>query len=80
MKKYITNSSEFEAEELLACPFCGSDPEIKFIGNDYTKSRKAEIKCTNAFCGVIAISAGIRANSEQVGRWVIEKWNIRTSL
>lgn len=64
-------------EELLTCPFCGSDPKIKFIGNDYTKTRKVEIKCSNAFCSATIIKGGIRANHKQVASWVIEIWNKR---
>lgn len=32
---------------LLECPFCGGQPDIFHIGNDFTKTRKIKIKCNN---------------------------------
>jgi len=74
---YYSNGGEFEADELLPCPFCGSDPKLTFIGNDYTKSRKVEIKCKNINCRIKTTTAGIRADHEQVALWSIEIWNKR---
>lgn len=42
---YANSNSGFEADELKKCPFCGDIPEIIFIGNNHTKSRKVTIKC-----------------------------------
>ena len=72
---YYTNSGEFEAEKLLPCPFCGGEPEFITIGNDYTKSRKAQIKCKK--CIVKRTTGAIRNNLEWCGRKAIEAWNER---
>jgi len=72
---YSTNSGEFKADKLLPCPFCGGEPEFYTIGNDYTKSRKAEIKCTK--CMVKRTTGAIRQDLEWCGRKAIEAWNQR---
>lgn len=74
---YQTNTGEFVAEKLLPCPFCGGEPEFVTIGNDYTKSRKAEIKCTKCFCK--RTTGAIHNNLEWCGRRAIELWNKRTA-
>lgn len=74
---YQTNTGEFVAEKLLPCPFCGGEPEFVTIGNDYTKSRKAEIKCTKCFCK--RTTGAIHNNLEWCGRKAIELWNKRTA-
>ena len=72
---YYSNGGEFEADKLLPCPFCGSAPELIFIGNDYTKSRKVEIKCKK--CRIRRTDAGIHKDHEWVARKAIEQWNER---
>ncbi len=72
---YSTNSGEFEADKLLPCPFCGGEPEFITIGNDYTKKRSAEIKCTKCF--VKRTTAALRFDLEWCGRKAIEAWNKR---
>ena len=72
---YSTNSGEFEANKLLPCPFCGGEPEFYTIGNDYTKKRSAEIKCTK--CMVKRTTGAIEHDLEWCGRKAIEAWNER---
>lgn len=72
---YYTNSGEFEAEELLPCPFCGGEPEFITIGNEATKKRKAQIECTK--CHVRRTTGAIRNSLEWCGRKAIELWNAR---
>lgn len=75
--KYFDNSSDgFVADKMLPCPFCGNDPEILFIGNNYTKSRKVTIKCKK--CRVQRTDAALRFDHEWVARNAIEQWNERT--
>ena len=69
----------FLADVLLSCPFCGGEAGLMFIGNDYTKTRKVEIKCSNINCRATIINAGRRKNSEQVTKWSIESWNKRVN-
>lgn len=74
--KYIPHSGkEFEYDQLLPCPFCGSIPELHFIGNDYTKSRKVEIKCKG--CRATMINATIRNDAEWIAKISIDNWNKR---
>ncbi len=63
---------------LLVCPFCGSDPSIKHIGNNYTRARKIEIKCTA--CGIKRMDATIKHNFEWLERIAAENWNKRFAL
>jgi len=61
--------------ELLACPFCGSEPTIKHIGNDHTKTRSIEIKCPK--CRVKRIDAARRFSFAWLERVTAENWNRR---
>jgi len=67
--------NDFIADVMLSCPFCGGEPELTFIGNDYSKKRKVQIKCKG--CRVTMINAGIRFDSEKLARLSIADWNRR---
>ena len=69
------SGNDFLADVMLSCPFCGGEPELTFIGNDYSKKRKVEIKCRG--CRVTLVNAGIRSGSEQLAKLSIEAWNKR---
>jgi hypothetical protein len=74
--EYKTHSGNvFLADVIISCPFCGGEPQLTFIGNDYSKKRKVEIKCMG--CRVTLINDGIRSSSEQLAKWSIEAWNKR---
>ena len=72
------SGNDFMADSLLPCPFCGSDAELTFIGNDYAKSRKVEIKCSG--CRITLVNAGIRTGSRELAVYSIESWNKRVTI
>ena len=61
--------------ELLRCPFCGGEPELKRKGNEFTKSRCVEIKCKN--CRITRTDCAIRNSMEWVENIAIKAWNTR---
>lgn len=69
------NGNEFEYNKLLPCPFCGGKAELLFIGNNYTKNRKADVHCTK--CRMGNINATLRQSSEWIAKITIDKWNSR---
>ncbi len=69
------NGNEFMADVLLLCPFCGNEPELLFIGNSHTESRKVTIKCKE--CRIQRTDAGLRFDHEWVARNAIKQWNQR---
>lgn len=71
------NGTTFKADEILPCPFCGTDAEIKFIGNSFTTSRKVTIQCRK--CNVKMTNATIRHNHEWIAVITIDKWNKRAN-
>lgn len=76
--QYTDNSgNDFIADVMLPCPFCGSEPEMMFIGNNHTKSRKVTIKCTNKMCRAQMTNAGLRSSHRRVAMVSIEAWNNR---
>ena len=72
------SGNDFLADAMLPCPFCGGEPKLTFIGNDYSKVRKVEIKCKQ--CRVSIMNAGIKSSSEQLAKYGIASWNSRVSL
>lgn len=69
------SGNDFLADIMLSCPFCGGEPQLTFIGNNYSKMRKVEIKCKG--CRVIMVNVSIKSGSEQLAKWSIEAWNKR---
>lgn len=62
-------------EELKPCPFCGGKAERGFVGNDFTKSRKVEIECTE--CHARMVVGAIRNTHEWCDETVTKRWNDR---
>jgi Lar family restriction alleviation protein len=61
--------------ELLPCPFCGGQPGIRSIGNDYTKDRGFDVKCLDCRMGR---SDRVKMFSlEWLRPKVVEGWNRR---
>ena len=61
---------------LLPCPFCGSDPELKHIGNYHTKKRSIMIKCPK--CRIQVTNGAIYHAFEWIENISAENWNKRT--
>lgn len=61
--------------ELLPCPFCGGKPATTFIGNNHTKKRSVEIKCTECFTK--QVTGAIRHDHKWCEEKAIETWNKR---
>ena len=72
------NGNTFELDSLLSCPFCGGDPVPKFIGNNYTKMRIVEIKCSKCFTE--QKTATIYHDHQWCMKVATEKWNLRIYL
>lgn len=68
-------SKENGGLELLPCPFCGGDPEIRRQGNDHTKSRRVVIRCPS--CRVERADAAIRHGMDWLEGIAVEHWNTR---
>ena len=66
------------SDELKPCPFCGGEPEIRYQGNDYTKSRKITIRCPK--CRIERRDAAIKNNFEWLERIAIGHWNTRQEV
>ena len=66
---------------LKLCPFCGSEPEAKEIGNAHTKSRKIQVKCSNRSCRISRTDAILNGRGRDI-EWLEtvaeEGWNRRS--
>ena len=70
-KRFATDEELF----LDSCPFCGTEPEIKHIGNNHTKQRKIEIGCRE--CGVRLVKAALRNDFSWLEDIIVKRWNSR---
>jgi len=77
--EYYPNTGEtILDDELSPCPFCGGKAVVSFIGNDRTKSKKVEIKCTgNCRCIMVNASLYNRYSSKKLLNIGIGYWNTR---
>jgi hypothetical protein len=63
--------------KLLPCPFCGCQPELKYIGNDRLKKRSITIKCPN--CRIERTDSALRFGFEWLEGVVEKNWNTRSN-
>jgi hypothetical protein len=73
--KQITPEVMTAEIQLLPCPFCGGSAVKKFIGNDYTRKRSVEIKCTKCFTK--QVTGAIRNTMAWCEEQAIKQWNTR---
>lgn len=64
-----------EFDDLLGCPFCGCDPGIKLIANEYTKTKSLSIKCP--ICKIDLINCTNKHSYETILKESVGHWNKR---
>lgn len=60
---------------LKACPFCGTPPEVRRIGNDHTKKRAITVRCPS--CRVERTDAALQHGFDWLEGVAAEHWNQR---
>lgn len=65
------------SDKLLNCPFCGSEPKVKRIGNEHTKRRSIEVKCSGSLCRASQVNAAIHHDFKWLQDVSIKAWNNR---
>lgn len=65
--------AETKEREMLPCPFCGGEPEIKQTGKN-----KMTVKCKSCLIGVE--QSVLRFSLEWLHAKLIENWNKRVEL
>jgi Restriction alleviation protein Lar len=61
--------------DLMPCPFCGGEPAMREIGNDYTKKRAIEVYCLS--CRVMRRDGAISHGFDWLRTVAKENWNQR---
>lgn len=64
--------------DVLACPFCGSQPDIGHRGNNHTKKQSIVFKCSNPDCRIERTDSVIRHGIDWIIPKSVESWNNRT--
>jgi hypothetical protein len=73
----MTEQPDEPTNDLLPCPFCGGGAEISQIGNEATRSRGYEVKCTAWGCATKKRAMVIRHTLEDARGWAVGAWNKR---
>ena len=62
---------------LLPCPFCGSDPAVKYIGNEHSNKLSIKIRCP--ICRIQRTDSSILHGFEWLESVAESNWNERYS-
>lgn len=77
----MASIDRFDGEDdkiiLLPCPFCGEEPIMETVGNDYTRKRSLVIKCSNVDCRATMTNGAILHGFRWLEDVSIEAWNRR---
>ena len=65
--------------ELLPCPFCGSDPQVVYTGNDLRESRAVTIQCSNSGCRISRTDRTLRKTFSWLEDIAVNGWNMRVN-
>lgn len=60
---------------LLDCPFCGAEPKLRYIGNNFVKKRSIEVKCPN--CRIKRTDSALRHGFDRLEDVAMKGWNQR---
>lgn len=69
--------SEFTADALLPCPFCGGKAELMFKGGSWSTKRTAIAYCRKVNCRARIEMSTIKHVIDQIADAVIKAWNKR---
>lgn len=72
-----SETSDLERLVMLPCPFCGHDPELMQIGNNYTKKRSVVVKCKK--CRIQRKDSALVQSMEWLIDVAIQQWNQRAT-
>ena len=72
--KYVSFDGTTDIE-LKNCPFCNTDPEVKYTGNEATKTRTIQIKCPK--CLVSRIDRTRLFTFKFLENVAVKQWNQR---
>ena len=65
---------------LLPCPFCGSKAKAKYIGNEYSKKRSIEIKCSEIHCRIKRTDSALTHGFDWLEEIAMKGWNRRDKV
>jgi hypothetical protein len=63
--------------KLKVCPFCGGKPDFRYVGNNYTRTRKITVECTS--CRIQRTDAAITHGFNWLEEVAERRWNQRLS-
>ncbi len=78
MKEFRTHDGEVFVINLLPCPFCSADPEMKMSGNYHHKRRRITVRCRK--CRIERSDASISNNNLWLVRVAEKNWNARSTV